>query len=89
MDSLRLDVIAQVTICEPPHPPDLLDYLLTTALEPLKSIKARIFEVELNIEPSQKVWNTLGHVNFVTVLRERAYNVRLWGTIPRTQMDLV
>jgi iron uptake system EfeUOB component EfeO/EfeM len=72
------------------HHPELPDLrakvegsaVLSKALEPLKDIKALVLEVELNFEPSQKMWSNLGEANFVTTWRKRPYNVEVYGISP-------
>jgi hypothetical protein len=49
------------------------------ALQALKDVKARFFEVELNIEPSQEIWNRLGHVNFTVIVKKREQNTEVYG----------
>jgi hypothetical protein len=56
--------------------------LVIHALQPLKDVKAKFFKVELNIEPSQDIWDRLGHVNFTVVVKKREQNTEVYGKWP-------
>lgn len=81
LSSLRLDMIFSAW-SGLPSTPRRVDNLIIQALTPLKDVKATDFEVEVNVTPSQEVWTALGDVNFVVVVKERDYNVELYGPTP-------
>ena len=60
--------------------------ILKPVLEALRDVKAKVFEIELNVEVSEELKRVLGDVDFVTILRERPYNEQLYGTIDRLEM---
>ncbi|KAF2867469.1 hypothetical protein BDV95DRAFT_180536 [Massariosphaeria phaeospora] len=84
LQSLRLDITFQHY--DKPPVPQLTDTTAINALKPLKDIKAKLFEVELNFEPSQELWNRLGHVNFTVVVKQREQNTEVFGYQPRLKI---
>jgi len=62
------------------------DHMVRKALDPLRRMEASSFIVEINSNPSPKVWEVLGHVNFTLVVKEREQNVKLYGTHPMMEI---
>jgi hypothetical protein len=58
-------------------------YILKHTLKPLKTAKAKTFEIETNVEPSQEINDILGDVNFVMVYKERPDNIEVYGERPK------
>jgi len=80
LDSLRLDIFI-----EEKYSPD---GTALEALRPLKRIQAKVFEVELNIDPSSYVRHFLGPINFAVFVRERPHNTELYGATRIVFMEL-
>jgi hypothetical protein len=77
LQSLRLDITIQQD--ENPPLPHKQDEIVVAALQPMKDVNAKLFMVEMNVEPSQGVWDRLGNVNFTVAVREREQNVEVYG----------
>lgn len=69
-----------------PTNPNQIDRLVIRVLWPLRALKAKLFEVEINTALSQGVWKTLGDVNFVVAVKERGYNLDLYGESPSLRL---
>ncbi|KAF2114465.1 hypothetical protein BDV96DRAFT_647169 [Lophiotrema nucula] len=84
LDSLKLEMIVRWDSWEAVNtsPARKPDRILMAALEPLKTITAKVFIIELDMEPSESVWDYLGPVNFVTVIRERKWNLDVYRKNP-------
>jgi hypothetical protein len=78
LQSLRLEITIQQD--EDPPLPHKQDEIVVAALHPLKDVKAKLFVVEMNVEPSLEVWDQLGDVKFVVAVQERKQNVELYGS---------
>lgn len=86
LDSLKLDIVFKITSGYA-HLSHRMNNLFTRALGPLKNVKAKVFEVESNVQPAPEVWASLGRVNFKIVVRERELNERLYGGNPRLEIS--
>jgi hypothetical protein len=49
-------------------------YTLCSILKPLRQIKARMIEVEMNVKVPDRVWEILGPVHFTTTFGDRPFN---------------
>jgi hypothetical protein len=84
LDVLKLDIMCSV-------PLEHSDYQTTTdeivlgALKPLKDLKAKVFTVEINVQPSVKVWTRLEEVNFTLEVTERPFKTEVYGRNPRLE----
>jgi hypothetical protein len=58
-----------------------IDVILKPVLESLRNVKAKVFEIKLNVELFEELKSVLGDVGFVTILGKRPYNEHLYGTI--------
>ena len=78
LQSLRLDITIQQDDDSPLQHKQ--DEVMIGALQPLKDVNAKSFLVEMNVKPSQDVWDQLGNVNFAVAVREREQNVEVYGS---------
>lgn len=77
LDYLKLEIIARDYI-DSRSGPRIADIAIGAHLGFVKGIVSRNFEVELNVELSQEARDDLGEVNFVTTVKERPCNVKLY-----------
>jgi hypothetical protein len=60
--------------------------IMSMALEPFATITARVFEIELNVRPSQETLDRLGGYNFSITCRKRPYNVEKYSNSPEMRV---
>lgn len=77
LDSLTFDIIADYVYSKS-TPIAYKERILKSALEPLENLKARVFEVEVNLMVTQSFLDSLGDVNFTVKVRKRDLNNELF-----------
>ncbi|KAF2653175.1 hypothetical protein K491DRAFT_680773 [Lophiostoma macrostomum CBS 122681] len=77
LETLRIDLMARFDMWGggSAHNTELI---LMEALRKMRSIPAKFYEVEINIDPPQEFWDALGEVDFAVIVRERQYNETLY-----------
>jgi hypothetical protein len=61
-----------------------IDIILKPVLESLRNVKAKVFEIKLNVELSEELKSVLGDVGFVTIMStstERSIALRWVGEL--------
>jgi hypothetical protein len=81
LETLKLDIMVEFIAWRQSSTHNT-ELILMNALKLMRSVPARVFEVEINIDPPQTFWNTLGEVDFVVTITKRKYNKQVYSMPP-------